>query len=1783
MSNFPECLWFRTELAVLFVHNSKLSSKGVGCLFRVVAVCALLLIAMLSESVSLQAQSVQFTPGMTSAVTGLAHPEDVTFDKSGNMFIADSTNDVIRRVDAVTNAMTVFAGTLTSAGVTGDGGPATSALLSGPAAVVVDSNGNVYISDNGNNKVRVVYEGNAATACMIEIENPVEFGLSVGATSCTGATSAPVAGDIYTVLGPGGTPFTSGCVNGSASPCYMDFPSALAIDSANNLYVSNAHTSLIAKLTLATGAATRYAGTGGGGATAYEGGLASQAKMNNPYGIAMDAAGGLYVADTKNYLIEYVNAAIPYTCAYGSAVTVAQDICVVAGTVNTSTGVGMEAANGTANSSAVSGLSAEFDYVQRLGVDRNGNVLISDTNGAQVRSYNPTTKLITTVAGTGTAGNVAGAALASQISGPLGVAADLSNNLYIADANNNVIRKVNASVDPAFAAINVGATGVSQSFYALLNQADTIQSFQTPTGFTDFTTGTVSGCTLGSSSAAGVICGAPVTFAPLGPGLRTAPLTVTDGNSASYAIGLVGTGNAPQISIAPGNISTVIGNGTVGYPGGSSSLTAELDHPSASVVDGSGTVYIADAANNAVRKIKAGVITTIAGTGSAGFGGDGSVASGARLSNPTALALDAAGDIFIVDTGNNRIRVVYESNAALGCLIELENSTLFGLSAGATSCAGATSTPVAGDIYTVAGSGTAGFAGDGALATAANLMGPAGLAVDTAGNVYIADTGNNRVRMVTAATGNIVTIAGNGTAGFANGTNATTAELYGPTALTLDQAGNLYIADTLNAAVRKLALSAATITTLAGNGTAGYSGDGGAATSATLSSPSGIALDAASNLYIADTGNNRVRLVLSSGGTITTIVGNGTAAYAGDGDESLIASLDQPKGVALDSVGRLYLADTLNNRIRFVDTTTSSLSFGTVNPGTSSLPLTATAINIGNQALMLSSLSITANFTQQASGGTDCTATTTLSPGQSCNVELVFDPQTTGSFTGAITFTDNSLHQTAGTQTIQLSGSSAVTPTGLTVANLPAAVVAGKAQSVTVSPVHGSAIVTSYTGTVTFSSTDPKAVLPANYTYTSTDAGTHVFPITLETAGAQSVTVVDTSNANITGAESTSVTAAAASLLSTVSGNNQTVQLDGAFALPLTAQVLDAYGNPVSGVTVTFSAPSTGASGTFAGGAVTAQVTTNASGDAVSPVFTANTASGSYAVTASATSLIAVSFSLINSGSVVPTVTLAMSPTVSSLYYGQSVVLTATINPSTVNGIAATGTVTFYDNCSTQGPLAIGTGSIKSGVASYTDSVPSTCVHSFTASYGGDSNFAANTTTTAIPLTINPATATLTGPSQTPVTINVGQAGQISVAVAGEFNGTNIVPPTGSLTYQIGTTGTPVAAPIALGNATLSIPNTQAGGTYTVSVLYAGDDNYQATSLNIPLSIIFQTQTITFPAVASQTYGNSAITLSATASSNLPVTFKLDSGSGVLSSNTLAIAGAGSIVVEADQVGNSTYSAATPVQQTIVVAKAATQTALAVSTTSANAGTSITLTATVSSNVNTTGGLAGPTQTVAFYSGTTLLGLGAVNSAGVAIYKTTALPSGQDSITAQYVGDSNFLTSTSAAQTIAIATPTFTFTLPSSSFTVASGQSVSTTVSLTSVGGYVGTVSFSCSKLPVYTSCIFLPNPVSLTANSAASVFVVIQTNAPSLAYLLLPAGLFFAGFLAKRKKWNKHSQVWLGGVLLAVGLCAISGCGSQGNPNEAPLSTPAGGSTFTITATDGTVTQSGNYLLTVQ
>jgi uncharacterized repeat protein (TIGR01451 family) len=221
-------------------------------------------------------------------------------------------------------------------------------------------------------------------------------------------------------------------------------------------------------------------------------------------------------------------------------------------------------------------------------------------------------------------------------------------------------------------------------------------------------------------------------------------------------------------------------------------------------------------------------------------------------------------------------------------------------------------------VTTYAGNGTAGFAGDSGPAISAELQNPWGVAVDKAGNVYVADQTNNRIRKVDT-NGNITTVAGNGTAGYiADGVSAASTELNNPYNVTLDSAGNLYIADYYNSRVRKVDTNGI-ITTVAGNGTYGSTGDGGAATSAELSYPIGLAVDSAGNLYIGDYLNNRVRKVDTTG-TITTVAGNGTAGYTGDGTAATGAEINGPNGVALDSTGNLYIADYYNNVIRKVST-----------------------------------------------------------------------------------------------------------------------------------------------------------------------------------------------------------------------------------------------------------------------------------------------------------------------------------------------------------------------------------------------------------------------------------------------------------------------------------------------------------------------------------------------------------------------------------------------------------------------------------------------------------------------------------------------------------------------------------------------------------------------------------------------------------------------------------------------------------------------------------------------
>src|SRR5437879_2175397 len=342
-----------------------------------------------------------------------------------------------------------------------------------------------------------------------------------------------------------------------------------------------------------------------------------------------------------------------------------------------------------------------------------------------------------------------------------------------------------------------------------------------------------------------------------------------------------------------GQLTVVAGSGTFGFSGdGGPATAAGLAFPEGVAVDAAGDLFIADSFNARIRRVDAtsGIITTVAGNGFRGFNGDGGPATSANLTTPTGIAVDSSGNLFIADTENARIRRVD----------------------GAT------------DIITsVAGNGTAGFSGDGGPATSAELYGPLGIAVDSSGNLFIADAGNERIRRVDATTGIITIVAGNGTAGYSgDGGPDIGAGLFRPAGIAVDSSGNLFIADSLITRIRRVIAATGIITTVAGNGMSGFSGDGGPATSAELLVPTGVSVDSSGNLFIADTENTRIRRVDAATGIITTVAGNGSFGFSGDGGPATSADLNFPTGIAIDSSGNLFITDSLNNRIRRVNAAT---------------------------------------------------------------------------------------------------------------------------------------------------------------------------------------------------------------------------------------------------------------------------------------------------------------------------------------------------------------------------------------------------------------------------------------------------------------------------------------------------------------------------------------------------------------------------------------------------------------------------------------------------------------------------------------------------------------------------------------------------------------------------------------------------------------------------------------------------------------------------------------------
>lgn len=336
------------------------------------------------------------------------------------------------------------------------------------------------------------------------------------------------------------------------------------------------------------------------------------------------------------------------------------------------------------------------------------------------------------------------------------------------------------------------------------------------------------------------------------------------------------------------NISTIAGTGTGGYNGDNIAATlSQLYGPQGLALDAAGNIYIADLVNSRVRKItiSTGIITTIAGTGTPGYNGDNILAVNAQIQYPSALTFDTNGDLFFTDRGNSRVRKITTST---------------------------------GIITTIAGTGAGGYNGDGIAATSAQLNNPNDVSFDASGNLHIADWQNNRVRKVDKITGIISTIAGTGVAGFnGDGLAATSSQINGPCGIIFDHLGNTFISEYGGYRIRKITLSTGLMSTIAGTGVAGYNGDGIAAVSAKLNLNAYIRFDGNENMYIGDAGNARVRKITTSTGIISTIGGTGTPGYNGDGIAATSAQLNAPFNICFDQTKcNTYIADYNNNRLR---------------------------------------------------------------------------------------------------------------------------------------------------------------------------------------------------------------------------------------------------------------------------------------------------------------------------------------------------------------------------------------------------------------------------------------------------------------------------------------------------------------------------------------------------------------------------------------------------------------------------------------------------------------------------------------------------------------------------------------------------------------------------------------------------------------------------------------------------------------------------------------------------
>jgi len=610
--------------------------------------------------------------------------------------------------------------------------------------------------------------------------------------------------DLVTVAAGNGISNSDGD-NGPAVSAGVFDPRSVVVDASGNMFIGES-LGHVRKVT-AAGIITLVAGTSSSGYNG-DGIPATSANLSNANGLALDGAGNLFIADTNNNRIRRVDALTGIITTY--------------------------AGNGTAGFLGDNGpaTNARLNKPQKISFDNSGNLLIADTSNNRIRRVAAGTGIITTIAGNGTAGSSGDGQLATaaMLRSPSDMTVDSTGNLWIADTSNNRIRRVDAT------------TGIITAYMTGLNAPSAI---------------TIAGDVL------------------------------MIGNTNGFKV--------LRVKLT-GGCCTDVGNGFLGFSGeGIIATSASLRFPNSVAFDSSGNIFVADASNNRIRKIAAstGMITTVAGGSSTGQLGDGGTATAASLNSPSAIAFDNAGNLFVADQNNFRIRRI---------------------------------DAISGIITTVAGNGFPGSTGDTGPATSAQINQVTGIAVDLLGNLFIAERNSHKVRKVAAGT--ITTFAGTTQGFLGDGSLAVNARLSNPTDVAVDSAGNVFIADSSNGRIRRVDKNTLNISTVAGGGA--NTTENALATQASIDA-TGVKVDGQGNIYIAGANRQKIQRVDASTQRISTLAGNGQFAFGGDDGLAAAASLANPTGVAIDGLGNLAIADNNNHRVRFVTRTNAvpTISMGT--------------------------------------------------------------------------------------------------------------------------------------------------------------------------------------------------------------------------------------------------------------------------------------------------------------------------------------------------------------------------------------------------------------------------------------------------------------------------------------------------------------------------------------------------------------------------------------------------------------------------------------------------------------------------------------------------------------------------------------------------------------------------------------------------------------------------------------------------------------------------------------